>query len=378
MVGKRKKHGKQANRRTPVKRQRESVREMRRADVALWRNRVAEPLPKSITVAKLFGIYLATLEAAAKDGTGSPSAVCDARSVGHLYVIPAVGTIQVRNLRTPDVIAWVDTLRAIRSPSPLAPKYILKIHAAFRSALEIARTRGVIEANPAARLPPGILPENETRPGFDPALELPSLEEFLGMIGDKSQPLYRRLFWSLLGTGGMRRGEAAALTLADVNLRARPLWSIAITKSHCSKTRLIVPTKTRQHKIAPAHADLLRPLIEAQMAHGFRDSFGRDPAPSDLLVAHPERFTGRPTYYPDNSSLRHWKAALVKRGLDPRRIHALRHFFDSTLDDLGADPIAVQEITHPPKRRRDGIGNYRHISYARRCSAVSTMGGTLK
>lgn len=366
------------NREKNIARGSDRWKEIRRAELTGWRTQISRPLPSDLTVWALFvDHYVAALEDARSAGDGSPSTVRDALSIGELYFEETIGPILVSELTSAAVIALIKQIRAVRSPKPLAPKYIRKIYSLLRTALGIARARGLITSNPAADLPVGVLPENETRPGFDPALWIPALDTLIGLLGDRTFPIYRRLFWALLAFTGARAGEVIALTLADVDRRARPLWSLAITKSFCAKTHTIVTTKTRQHKVAPAHAGLLVPLIEEQIDTGFPSAFGRAMELGDYLISHPDRFTGKPVAYPDNTALRHWKAAQTAHGLPPSWLHILRHFFDSTLDELGADPIAVEEITHPPKRRKKGVRIYRHVSYQRRCKAVSTFPGQL-
>lgn len=351
-------------------RARELRRLARQEAVAGWRSRVEAPLPRDLLFEDLFAAYLAHLERSIADGHSAPSTMQDVDSCGELYLLSAFAGLRAALITTADVRGWVLQLRAIKNPKPLAPKYVIKIHGFLRAVLELGRARGIYETNVAAKLPPGTLPENETRPGFDPTREMPSLDQLVRLVSDQRWPLYRRIFWAILGTTGAREGEVIALEFRDVDREASPCWALNITKSFCAKTHKIGPTKTRQHKLAAIHMDIVAPLIEEFLSTGYRRLHGRQWFPGDILIAHPYRGTGLPSYYPDNTALRHFKNAM---GKEATRVHSLRHFFVQTTEEAGADAEAVRSITHPPTSQSDGFSTYRRVSFRRRCAVSKTI-----
>lgn len=293
-------------------------------------------------------------------------ATADARSCFRLYLFVFSEEL-VAGIRTVDVVAFVATL----IEAGLSPKYVRKVHGCLRAALSIARARGLIEHNPAARMPSDTLPPNETRVDFDAALEIPTIDEVLRYISNPRIPLYRRALVALLALAGLRLGEALALTWDDVDTRVLPLWRITICRSWSRKEGRLKPPKTKRWKTIPAHP-VLAALLRA-MREEFRTDFGRDAAPDDLIVAHPDRKTGEPRHYPDNSALRQFRDHLEDCGIDPRRrLHSLRHFFDTTFVDLGATERTVTSMTHPPKRAT-GPDTYVHTTWAAKCRAISLL-----
>jgi integrase len=342
------------------------TRRIDNSDVGNWSSKVPVALSPTLDVAGVMKLYLDKLER-----EDSPS-LYDARTNAARWIIPAFGSYLVADLRVPHVVAWVQHL----SSMGLAPKSTRKIHTFLRAALELARGAGLIAANPAARLPPGALPPNETRPGFDAAAELLTLEQMIALIEDKRLPLGPSLLWALLAFAGLRFSEAIVLTFGDIDFNAEPLPSLEVSKAWNVKLGRIHTTKTNQVRLVPIHRDLLLPLILEMRDGCFERTFKRPPTSEDLILAYQaaQRSKRRgPIMYNNRSALRHWRKALKLHGHSPRRLHSLRHFFDTVCCEAGAHIEAVEAITHPPKRQRQGVHRYIHATWQARCSAVSAL-----
>lgn len=128
------------------------------------------------------------------------------------YFIPQLGQRRLRDLR-PDHIE--DALRAVQADRGMKPATLRRIHASLRSALGGAVKLRLIPTNPAV----GVTLPKVSRPHVRP-WEPEELGRFLDHADhDELGPAFH-----LLAATGLRRGEAAGLRWADVDLDRNRLY----------------------------------------------------------------------------------------------------------------------------------------------------------
>lgn len=196
-------------------------------------------------------------------------------------------------------------------------------HRLLRRALEDAVADGIIERNPAAKL---ALPRSRPREArFLTAGEIQA-------IADEVPERYRALVL-LLGYGGLRIGEAAALTVRRLDLPRRRV-EVVEAFAEVEGRMVLGETKTGRGRVV-----VLPALVAAALAR------------------HVERFTdGRPTSLvftmEGGGPLRQnafrkrvFHPAAIRAGIvPPPRVHDLRHSAVALAIRAGAHPKQIQEL----------------------------------
>lgn len=218
---------------------------------------------------------------------------------------------------------------------PLSAASVRRVHATLRSALRDAVRRGEISTDPTTRV---VLPSSH-RPKVHP-WEPAVFGQFLDAIdGHRLAPLYL-----LAGTAGLRRGELAGLRWCDVDLDAGRLvvHQQVVPVGH---TLHIGPPKTvgaeaRIVDLDSGTVDALRAWRAQQAAE--RLSWG--PAYTDAgLVFTQEDGRG---WHPETVTKTFPRLA-KKAGLEPCRLHDLRHLAASLMLASGAPlPLVSKRLGH--------------------------------
>lgn len=193
----------------------------------------------------------------------------------------------------------------------------------LRQILDAAQRDGVIGRNPALGIKLPRLEHHEA-PYFDP--------DIVGHITAAMPPPYD-LLTRVLGTVGLRWGEAAALRVRHVDLLRRRL---RVEESLAEVSGRFVFGSTKNHAVRSV--PLPAGLAAALTAH-MRDNVPPDP---DALLFTGPRPGGplRYRYY----YMRLWRPALERLGLPPVGIHALRHSAAARMIAAGASPKALQQV----------------------------------
>lgn len=260
-----------------------------------------------------------------------PRTIADYERDARLHISPSLGAMPAVALADREVTAaWVRTLE-----ETLAPKTIANVHALLSAACATAVDAGRLPSNPVRglRLPRGI-PEEMV------FLTQQQVAELLSEIPEHWRPLVATLVGS-----GVRWGEAAALTVADVDLDAGTLRVIkAIGRDPRSRAH-VKTTKTRRGvrtvRVPKVVVDQLRPLVVGRSA-------------TDPLFT--TRKMGRRVAH-NNFHGRVWKPALARLAVpvldedgqvlrrawevEPR-IHDLRHTYASWALQSGVPLIELQ------------------------------------
>jgi integrase len=126
------------------------------------------------------------------------------------HISPALGRIKLKNLNP----AHVQSLYAAKLRDGLKPSSVRYIHAVLHRALEQAVRFNLIPSNPASKVDPPKVRQEEITP-----LDAEQARRFLGATkGDRFECLY-----ILSLTCGLRMGEALVLRWADIDLDAGTL-----------------------------------------------------------------------------------------------------------------------------------------------------------
>lgn len=301
----------------------------------------------------------------------------DTKCVIENWVRPAFGELAPDALTAREIEAWVEGMRfaALTRGRPLPPKTERTRYAALAAAFSWARRIGLLEHNHAI-LPQGILQRNGVRETFDVAAEIPTLDEFRRILTSSRIPLDRRLDYAIAGAAGLRSGERYDLRIGDVDFTRTPNPSLWIDSSWCRKENRVKPTKTKTARTVPAHLGCVAPLLREWIEHGWFRAFNRMPQPEDLLLPRSGRSRatqGGLLHRNDRQALKRWHKDLKANGLAKRRLHALRHFFCTSLVHGGADWRAVERLSHPSPRWRKGAEAYVHSSYEWLCETVQKL-----
>jgi len=171
---------------------------------------------------------------------------------------------------------------------------------------------------------------------------------------------------------GLRRGELLGLRWEHVDLDQATL-EVVRTLQRVGGSLRLVPPKTedsaRTVPLPPVCVDALREHKRRQ----FSERADAWPDWQDHGLVFPSR-RGTPMG-PDNLR-RSWAAIQRKAGLEPTRLHDLRHTCVTLLLDLGTPPHVVQEIVgHSAIEVTMTI--YAHVSLAEKRKALGKLGETL-
>jgi integrase len=236
-------------------------------------------------------------------------------------------------IRQEDVAAWA----AQRVAAGLAPATVLKAYQVFSQLMAAAVVAGRIPRSPCVGVR-RLLPEvHEAEMRFlteDQVLEL----------AEAIDERYRAFV--LLGAyGGLRRGELLGLRRHRV-LALRSAVEVAEILGSVDGRPVFGPPKSRTSRRV---VTIPRPVMEEVAAH-----IGRFSSPkTDLVFPSPQ---GDP-FSPRNFVRRTWHPAVQRAGLEPLRIHDLRHTAVSFWIEAG---LTESEIAARAGWRQF-LSRYRHI-----------------
>lgn len=288
----------------------------------------------------------------------------DARACYDNHVRPRLGRVRVEDLTPKMVDAMVRDLRG-----ELAAKTIRNVHGVLRSMLELARFEEVIVTNPAT-LPRGKLPRvaKKRKPRF-------SREELWQLLTDPAIPGWRRVFYALMGLGGLRLGEASGRRWRDYDTDTSNLGALLVHSQYDDQ-----PLKTAddgedtRERLVPVHP-ALADILERWRREGFAELYGRHPSPDDWLCPDPR--TGKPRT--QNQAVKALYRDLERVGIahrEPgakkgRACHAFRHTFISLARSDGARKDVLERVTH--NARGDVVDGYTDWEWTALSEAVGSL-----
>lgn len=242
-----------------------------------------------------------------------PSTAARDESYGRNHLVPHLGDVPLRAIRQDDVVAWVATV----SGKGLAPATVRRAYQLLAKAMQAAVDADRIGRTPCVNI------------------ELPKVEQSgmrflspteLARLADAAGPRWRGLVL-VLGWGGLRIGEAAALRPTDLMPATRQV-EVAETAVWVKGHLHVGPPKTK----AGRRRVVLPSSVWAEL-----DRHAGEHAGDTTVFAAPEGGYLRAS----NFRRRAWASATETAGLDGLRIHDLRHTAVSLWIAAGADPKAV-------------------------------------
>lgn len=219
-------------------------------------------------------------------------------------------------------------------PAGLDPRTVNYVHTILHRAFRDAVRWGRLARNPAdAADPPRGQPKSDAIKTWD----ADTLKTFLAKAKEDGDRLYP--LWVLLGTTGMRRGEAIGLRWSDVDLEAGRLHLVQTIISVRGKVMVGEPKTLRGRRpiaLDPGTVQVLKAhrkaMLEERMKLGgaFTD---------EGLVFH--RVDGR-CLRPEGVSDT-FKRTVIRLGLIPLTLKGLRHTWATLALERGIHPRVVQE-----------------------------------
>lgn len=293
------------------------------------------------------------------------------------YIAPQLGDVFLDELRPADVATWVGWLQTdatTKQGKPLAPRTVYAVFGQLKTLLKHAVFHEVIAVAPID-MPRGTLPPKEDAdPEWREGARFTEAElvrlmtsPVVGARGPgsnahecKPDPA-RRVLNALKVLTGARHGEVAGVRWRNLDLDVKPLGRLVVAASY-----LRASTKTGKTREVPVHP-LLAEVLREWRATGWREQFGREPEPDDLIVPDPVTHSVRSA-----SNHAYWhKQDLQALGMRARRGHDFRRTLISMGQDHGARREVLEAITH--KGNRTVMGMYSSFAWPTLCEAIACI-----
>jgi integrase len=246
------------------------------------------------------------------------------------HISPTIGRLKLSKLTA----AHVQSLYAAKLREGLKPSSVRYIHAVLHRGLEQAVRFSLIPFNPAARVDPPKVRQEEITP-----LDSEQARVFLEAAkGDKFEALY-----VLSLTVGLRMGEALGLKRSDINLDAKTLRvNRQLQRIRDGGGLVFSEPKNASRRTV----DLPQRAVEALRSHRKRQQVGEQLAAGAKWIDNGLVFaTGKGTPLDaQNVVNRHFKPLLKRAGLPEIRWHDLRHSCFTILLARGTHPKYVQHL----------------------------------
>ncbi|MFC7501455.1 tyrosine-type recombinase/integrase, partial [Nocardioides sp. GCM10030258] len=233
------------------------------------------------------------------------------------------GDLPLRSVRRSHVEEWVKDLSTRLAPTTIKTRFII-VRSVFRAAV----TDRVITADPCAGV---VLPR---RRRADAAMRIPTVEEVGRLIEHADSPRVStrkgfRAYVALCAFAGLRKAEAAAVQLGDLDLNRGQL-SVTRQLQREGSTYVLRAPKYGSERTVYLPEELVSILSHHVVEHVTESSTG-----NWLFTVGDE-----PLY--DNAIHWRWRATRSAAGLTRIRLHDLRHFYASGLIAAGCDVVTVQ------------------------------------
>ncbi|MGO9458239.1 MAG: tyrosine recombinase XerC [Acidimicrobiales bacterium] len=307
------------------------------AELALARLKIADHekrLPTGGTSARSVSAALDLYQRTAETGSLelAPKTVVTSRSairVMESMVLPdgrTFGDIRLSRLTWQDIEHLYATMRA----TGRGPEWIRRCATVLTRALDLARKRGLIDANPSKD---AVRPKSVRKKPFSPAEA--DVRELLATVADRDPELADII--TVMASSGIRRGELLGLQWGDVDLEAGEIHvAAAITDGGPGVGIIRKPTKRSDWRDVPL-TKAAKHAIERQGVR-FRELFGQDPPASSYV------FGGLP-----DGSQAHRPDVLTHRvsefrGTSSLTLLDLRHYVATAMLDAGESYRTVADI----------------------------------
>lgn len=307
------------------------------AELALARLKVAEHqkrLPSGGTSARSAGAAMAMYLDAAESGALelTPKTITTSRSAirvmsnAELSDGRRFGTIRLSRLTWEDIEALYAALRL----SGRGPDWIRRCGTVLTRSLELARKRGLIDANPAKD---AVRPKSTRKKPYAPLAD--DVRSALEVASERDPEVADIAV--LLASTGIRTGELLGLQWANVDLESQEIHvSAAITDGGPGVGVVRKPTKRSDWRDVPLTGAAVAAL--RHQADRYRERHGKQPRGGNYVFGG--SIDGVVPMRPDALS-RRWTAARGPRSIT---LLDLRHFVATTMLDAGESYRTVADI----------------------------------
>ncbi len=240
--------------------------------------------------------------------------------------------LELNKIRTSHVEHWVKMMNGTLAASTIKTRFV-NVRSVFRAAV---RDRMIpVDPSIGVRLPRQRKREAQMRiPTPD------DVRQALEAADDRFGP-----FVAVCAFAGLRLGEAAALQLADVDFLRRTISVRRQVQRAGRGTVEIRLPKYSSERTVYVPEELVQ-MLARLVASGIREPWlfaeGSDTPPHQNTIGH------------------RWRQTLVRAGLDPIKLHDLRHFYASGLIADGCDVVTVQRALGHAKATTT-LDTYSHL-----------------
>ncbi len=246
--------------------------------------------------------------------------------------------LPMKAIRRSHVESWVKVMSTRWAPSTIKTRFVI-VRSVFRAAV----ADRVITTDPSIGV---TLPR---RRKAEAAMRIPSVEDVGQLLAHADSPRVStrkgfRAYVALCAPAGLRKGEAAAVQVGDVDFLRRQL-NLVRQLQRDGSDYAIRPPKYGSERVVYLPDELVTILSEHVATH--LDSA----SPTSWL------FTVEDAPMYDNAITWRWRATRSAAGLAHVRLHDLRHFYASGLIAAGCDVVTVQRALGS----RDGDHHAQHL-----------------
>ncbi len=233
------------------------------------------------------------------------------------------GDLPMKAIRRSHVETWVKSISTRSAPTTIKTRFVI-VRSVFRAAV----ADRVIAADPTMGV---ALPR---RRKAEAAMRIPTLSQ-VGLLlahADSTRVSTRhgfRAYVALCAFAGLRKGEASAVQVGDIDLERRQL-TVSRQLQRDGDTFAVRLPEYGSERVVHLPGDLV------EMLRSHIDTFLPDQAPDRWLFT-----VGDDPMY-DNDIDWRWRATRTSAGLPHVRLHDLRHFYASGLIAAGCDVVTVQ------------------------------------
>jgi integrase len=304
------------------------------------------------------------------------AAVADDASRLRLHVLPTLGGMLLEDVRPRHLKQLFAEFR--REPlkatgKPPAPKTVWNTYGALAALFRDAAVEGIIDSTPCILTEVELGEIEDADPEWRDSAHFKK-DELEALISDPRVPADRQMMYVLQGVGGMRHGEAAALTWRHWQPR-EPLGELFIARGGKPKKDGKGRTKTRKPRYMAVHPTLAAMLAEWRLS-GWPALMGRQPEPGDLICPTGEPKAGKgPRVAKGSKRSKNYSYARFCEDLDAlgfrhRRQHDFRRTMISLAQDDGADKDKLYRLTHNPKGKGRMVERYSSLEWSTYCREV--------
>lgn len=256
-----------------------------------------------------------------------PNSVALYRHMARAHLIPALGSVKLRDLNAQHVQALLNA----KEDAGLAPATIQVMHAVLKRALSQAEDWGLVQVNAAARVTAPPVPDAEPR--------YLSADEARALLAAVRETRDEALYVVALSLG-LRQGEILGLRWVDVDLESRELHVRQQLVRPGGRTQFGPPKSARSARTLPLGGDLVA-VLHAHRARQLEERIKRAPVWEDHGLVFPSR-VGTPRT--PGHLLTSFKQVLRAADLPAVTFHSLRHSCATLLVAEGVPMRVVMEI----------------------------------